>query len=305
MFKAYFHLSMELVRDVVKTMEEGMMENFDDEGSKPVSAAFSAPIPPSSPREDGDGDVVSPVKGSSGSGSVVASRAVSRTTNGTSPLAITVTTSSPKGKESIEGISTTSPNPTTQQSGSPSSPSSSSSATVTTTNRRARFPQAPLTLNTSTPNPTSTRGPLSATEIRSPRSPFPASPSRYQRDEHPIVGGSSDSSFASPRIRYRSSSRSPSRSPPRTFTKSRQPRPSLHPFDDSTNETDDDTTQTGSGSFPVMEAMSQDAIAEMVDKTFELANAPNADALTFEMFRKVVERDANLLAWFEALGSVF
>jgi hypothetical protein len=45
MFKAYFHLSMELVRDVVKTMEEGMMESFDDEASKPISASFSAPIP--------------------------------------------------------------------------------------------------------------------------------------------------------------------------------------------------------------------------------------------------------------------
>lgn len=45
MFKAYFHLSMELVRDVVKTMEEGMLLSFDDEGSKPVSAAFAAPIP--------------------------------------------------------------------------------------------------------------------------------------------------------------------------------------------------------------------------------------------------------------------
>lgn len=48
MFRAYFRLSMELVRDVVKTMEEGMMESFDDEAAKPVSAAFSAPIPSSS-----------------------------------------------------------------------------------------------------------------------------------------------------------------------------------------------------------------------------------------------------------------
>ncbi|RKP02025.1 hypothetical protein CXG81DRAFT_11291 [Caulochytrium protostelioides] len=46
MFKAYFYLSMELVRDVVRTMEEGMMDAFDDEAAKPVSSAFSAPIPP-------------------------------------------------------------------------------------------------------------------------------------------------------------------------------------------------------------------------------------------------------------------
>jgi hypothetical protein len=45
MFKAYFYLSMELVRDVVRALEEEMMESFDEEASKPVSAAFTAPIP--------------------------------------------------------------------------------------------------------------------------------------------------------------------------------------------------------------------------------------------------------------------
>jgi Ca2+-binding EF-hand superfamily protein len=45
MFKAYFYLSMELVRDVVRALEEEMMESFDEEVSKPVSAAFTAPIP--------------------------------------------------------------------------------------------------------------------------------------------------------------------------------------------------------------------------------------------------------------------
>jgi hypothetical protein len=57
MSKAYFSLSMELVRDVVKALEEEMMDNFDDEGRKPVSAAFTAPIPSESsgpPREKGD-----------------------------------------------------------------------------------------------------------------------------------------------------------------------------------------------------------------------------------------------------------
>jgi Ca2+-binding EF-hand superfamily protein len=45
MFKAYFHLSMELVRDLVKALEQEMMANFNDEGDKPVSAVFTAPIP--------------------------------------------------------------------------------------------------------------------------------------------------------------------------------------------------------------------------------------------------------------------
>ncbi|CAH1784950.1 unnamed protein product [Owenia fusiformis] len=45
MFKAYFHVTIELVRDVVKACEEEMMSNFDDNDGKPVSALFSAPIP--------------------------------------------------------------------------------------------------------------------------------------------------------------------------------------------------------------------------------------------------------------------
>lgn len=47
MFKAYFSLSMELVRDVVRALEEEIMESFDDNADKPVSAVFTAPIPSS------------------------------------------------------------------------------------------------------------------------------------------------------------------------------------------------------------------------------------------------------------------
>jgi hypothetical protein len=43
MFKSYFLLSMDLVRGVVKVIEEGMLDSFDDEAEKPVSAAFGAP----------------------------------------------------------------------------------------------------------------------------------------------------------------------------------------------------------------------------------------------------------------------
>lgn len=45
MFKAYFEISLELVRDVVRSCEEEMMASFDDSGDKPVSAIFNAPIP--------------------------------------------------------------------------------------------------------------------------------------------------------------------------------------------------------------------------------------------------------------------
>ncbi|XP_071484276.1 uncharacterized protein [Diadema antillarum] len=45
MFKAYFCVTIELVRDVVKACEEEMMANFDDNQGRPVSSLFSAPIP--------------------------------------------------------------------------------------------------------------------------------------------------------------------------------------------------------------------------------------------------------------------
>jgi len=45
MYKAYFSLSMELIRDIVRTLEEDMVANFDEESDKPVSASFNCPIP--------------------------------------------------------------------------------------------------------------------------------------------------------------------------------------------------------------------------------------------------------------------
>ena len=45
MFTAHFLLSMELVRDTVRTMEDEMIANFDDDSDRPVSAAFTAPMP--------------------------------------------------------------------------------------------------------------------------------------------------------------------------------------------------------------------------------------------------------------------
>ncbi|KAI9287005.1 hypothetical protein BC943DRAFT_358939 [Umbelopsis sp. AD052] len=52
MFKAYFYLSMELVRDVVSAMEDDMMDNFEFSASQPVSAAFTVAIPSTSSDEE-------------------------------------------------------------------------------------------------------------------------------------------------------------------------------------------------------------------------------------------------------------
>jgi Ca2+-binding EF-hand superfamily protein len=45
MFKAYFNVSIELVKDYIKTYEEEMRASFDETGDKPVSSVFHAPIP--------------------------------------------------------------------------------------------------------------------------------------------------------------------------------------------------------------------------------------------------------------------
>jgi hypothetical protein len=65
-------------------------------------------------------------------------------------------------------------------------------------------------------------------------------------------------------------------------------------------------TETPEGEhLPVLESMSQGAIEEMVDRTFESAGVVEGGGLDFEGFKRVVEGDSNMLAWFEALGSVF
>jgi len=61
-----------------------------------------------------------------------------------------------------------------------------------------------------------------------------------------------------------------------------------------------------SGTFPVMESISQDAIQEMVDKTFTAIKNPSKPGfITLEEFRAYVLTDAGILGWFDALGSIF
>lgn len=45
MYKSYFYLSMELVRDVVSAMEDEMMDTFEFSASQPVGAAFNVAMP--------------------------------------------------------------------------------------------------------------------------------------------------------------------------------------------------------------------------------------------------------------------
>ncbi|KAI8909873.1 hypothetical protein DFJ77DRAFT_433078, partial [Powellomyces hirtus] len=222
MFKAYFHLSMELVRDVVKTMEEGMMESFDDEAAKPVSAAFAGPSGPytgdvgassSDEGEDDDADLANPSRSKR-----KLKHAKRATEDGYDIFAETSPSYAAMTQSQVPNLLIS------PQSSHNQPPSSSLSSHNTSTTRPIR----PFGL----PSPT----PASAIEEQ----------------------------------------------------------------------------------WPIMEAMSQDAIEEMVDKVFEMAGKSESnrqyhqhqrleqdDGLTYEDFAAVVELDSNLLAWFEALGSVF
>ena len=57
--------------------------------------------------------------------------------------------------------------------------------------------------------------------------------------------------------------------------------------------------------WPVIEAMSQDAVAELVDSFFANAGVGQAERMTYEQFFTLSQSDRSLLAWFEALGTVF
>ncbi|KAI8501846.1 hypothetical protein Bbelb_202580 [Branchiostoma belcheri] len=66
LLKAYFQVSIELVRDVVKACEEEMMLNFDDSQGKPVSSLFNAPIPSTTGQQGRTANGKPPIPGNPG-----------------------------------------------------------------------------------------------------------------------------------------------------------------------------------------------------------------------------------------------
>ncbi|ORX56648.1 EF-hand [Piromyces finnis] len=59
--------------------------------------------------------------------------------------------------------------------------------------------------------------------------------------------------------------------------------------------------------WPIMEVMSQEAIEEMVEKTFLMAgeHAIQSGRISFEEFKAFVKTDPTIISWFHALGTVF
>lgn len=192
MFKSYFLLSMELVRGVVKVMEEGMLDNFDDEASKPVSAAFGAPSTMNENNEESADTPVDPAP--------------------------------PQKEESMITNDNSSMN--------------SSFVDV----KRSDTNNAPVNLQ-------STR--------------------LEELDQFDAKLSEAGHSPVSLDVR---------------------PALAFMPNDEH---------------IPVMEYISNDAIEEMVNQVFDIAGAQDEEEITFKQFEKVVEIDVNILAWVEALGSVF
>jgi hypothetical protein len=56
---------------------------------------------------------------------------------------------------------------------------------------------------------------------------------------------------------------------------------------------------------PIIEVISQDAIEELIENLFNISGASDIEHLTLDEFKRVVQHDMGLLAWFEALGTIF
>ncbi|KAJ3225135.1 hypothetical protein HK099_007340 [Clydaea vesicula] len=283
MFKAYFHLSMELVRDVVKTMEEGMMESFDDQNSKPVSASFTAPIPSNNRNSPSDDENEEDTNEKNAKKKLSKKQEI------------------PTG--SLMFASDINQAPSSSHRPSLSNLNNNNNSLMAMGSRTFRLPSAGSQqsphLNTQFSmlgSPNSVSQQLASYSMMSPiqESSSPSSTHFPVRSNSPI--SFEDITTSSLRIGNRPMSASAT-SPQNNLPSIPYQRERLGSIlqDPTSNEEH----------WPVMEAMSQDAIEEMVERTFLSAGAELKDKLSFEDFKRVVEKDNNMLAWFEALGSVF
>ena len=62
---------------------------------------------------------------------------------------------------------------------------------------------------------------------------------------------------------------------------------------------------SGDANWPLLEIMSMNAIEEMCAELFSRISLQHPGTLTLAEFQQLCEEDANVLGWFEALGSVF
>lgn len=243
MFRAYFHVSMELVRDVVKTMEESLVETFDDEAAKPVSSVFTAPIPAAISDDEDDNDDNDESHNETKEDMIDLRK----------PSPLSKQKSKIKSKVKFENdysgtILSDGIRPQRSQTGIPS--------VNTSINYGSRQFKRIMHYTPTNQAPTS---PQSPTDI---------------------------ANYSLRRISTLSSY------PPLRELEAALTSPTL-----SFGGLEDEY-------FPMIEALSQDAIEELVERIYGRVEGEGKE-LDYEMFEVLVGEDTNVLAWFEALGSIF
>ncbi|ORZ33782.1 hypothetical protein BCR44DRAFT_1415683 [Catenaria anguillulae PL171] len=326
MFKAYFHLSMELVRDVVKAMEEEMMATFDEDANKPVSAAFTAPIPANAQGQQGQqANQGSGGGGSGGGGSQRpgSSRGGQRPSGGWQ-----------KGDDPDALMSGTSPSSFT-------SPVHASSSSAMATNAPAASSSSSGRLLGPGHQIADDAGFLSGGEDGGGQS-VPATPigSGFQWGASTSAGSSSHHHHA-----HHHHDRDPlsatSAHPPSSsaFLQTHRASSSVsHALAAAARRANSMAVASGAAGRhmsldvgsplggahgahdimspggpgaggdrlqPIMEQMSQEAITEMVDKTFAAMDVEGKGWAEFEDFKRHVEMDPTIVNWFETLSSIF
>lgn len=241
MYRAYFDLSMEIVRDAVKDIEREIWDEFDDKANKPVSAAFTAPIPETATPSNDSASAPGP-----------SSSSAPRKSEGTESSSAPTTASIVVGEMS----------------------------TVTTT--------------ASSSQPTSATSPSRLTRLRL------TSPSRAIQASlaSPVAGGSllpSPLQLNSPMaLNFHSAHLHGNGT---TFSSPQDPHaPSVTVNGHSTSAVEYD---------PVMERMSQEAIEELVERTFVAIQHVDPERIAFDEFAAFSQTDQSLLSWLDALGTVF
>lgn len=227
MFKSYFYLSMELVRDVVSAMEDEMMDNFEFSASQPVSAAFNVAIPSTTSSNRNSGSSTSTTSDEEEEGEE-------------------------EEEEEVQAVDEEQQDPDKEQAdGSEAGPSG---ARQTKRKKKQRYPQK---------------------EAYFQQQYAKEQDRQQEHQEHPL------SPF------------------PLDYSTSKNKQKSNAPLQPNGDK------KTWEEKFPIMETMSQDAINEMVDKTFKNINCKREGYISLEEFKQCVMTDSSIVSWFEALGTVF
>ncbi|KAI9152648.1 hypothetical protein H9P43_009444 [Blastocladiella emersonii ATCC 22665] len=273
MFKAYFHLSMELVRDVVKAMEEEMMASFDDDNNKPVSAAFTAPIPASAVGNNNANN------GNRNAGE--------------------------DGDAAADGSSSTGPGGRPWQKGDDPDahrrPASSSAASSSRTPALQEHPAESGFVSGGDDSVPATPIHASFVTAASPSSAHPAHNHGYGHASIPATLAAASSAVArgrgaGPGGRLMSVDIDAHHA---ALVAARNNAAAASAAAAAASSGNPDRLQ------PIMEQMSQDALVEMVATVFHNIDVEEKGYIEFDEFKAYVENDPTLISWFETLGSVF